>query len=166
MASFPQGISGGQHTNTGQLLSWQHPRARQTVIMQASNEAISPHSNVHQHCKQRADVLYQIIIRQECQAQRFEQQLAQWEAKCQQLTHEILSLKHVMYSGTPQNARLPPINMPQGGSTWSQGRVQREGSFQGRREDTCTQTSHKPVEENWRQGHPSSTEGEQAESDN
>lgn len=104
MASFPQGISGGHcrpasaHANTGQLLSWQHPRARQTVIMQASNEAISPHSNAHQHCKQRADVLYQIIIRQECQAQRFEQQLAQWEAKCQQLTHEILSLKHMVRS--------------------------------------------------------------------
>ncbi|KAL6788936.1 hypothetical protein GGI42DRAFT_294720 [Trichoderma sp. SZMC 28013] len=165
MASFPQGISGGHcqpasaHANTGQFVSWQHPRARQTVIMQASNEA-------HQHCKQKADVLYQIIIRQECQAQRLEQQLAQWEAKCQQLTHEILSLKHMIYSGTPQNARLPPINMPQGGSTWSQGRVQREGSFQGRREDTCTQTSHKPVEENWRQGHPSSTEGEEEERDN
>ncbi|UKZ79062.1 hypothetical protein TrVFT333_006813 [Trichoderma virens FT-333] len=173
MASFPQGVSGrpsrpaSMHANASQHLSWQHPRARQPVIVQATNEPTSPNSNAHQHCKQRADILYQIIIRQECQTQRLEQQLAQSEAKGQQLTHELLSLKHMIYSGTSQNAhaKLPPIKMPQGDSTWTQGRVPREGSFGGRREDTCAQLPHKQ-EDNWHQGHQAPAESEQAERGN
>ncbi|KAL7783836.1 hypothetical protein V8C37DRAFT_413611 [Trichoderma ceciliae] len=89
MASLPQGVSGrpyclaSMQANTPQVLSWQHRRARQTVIMQANTEPIPPNPNAHQHCEQRVGLLYYIIIRQECQIQRLEQQLAEAEAKMQ-----------------------------------------------------------------------------------
>ncbi|KAL7903726.1 hypothetical protein GGI35DRAFT_465386 [Trichoderma velutinum] len=55
----------------------------------------------------------------------------------------------MIYLNTAQNAKLPPLKIPQSDFTWSQGRVQREGLFRGKREDTCAQTLYKLVEENW-----------------
>lgn len=80
-----------RQTFPSQIQSTAHRRHRNM------HQTAHPANNGHQQCRQRMDMLYQVIIRQESQVQQLEHQLAQSHQKSQHFSNEIVALRHLVY---------------------------------------------------------------------